>query len=248
MTARSAYLDHLNSTEMDAYRQYQQKYAKDLRESDKVLIQLLHEALPPSTSARSLLDVGCSTGNLLIHLGAVRPDLELAGADIDAAAIAENQRNAALARMHFFQFDMLADAAPRSFDVIVANASLAYFDHQTFSRAIQNLGSALRPGGYLIAFDYFHPYDQELAVTETSSIYPRGVTYHFRSYRGTNAVLESHGFATAEFRQFFMPFDLERPDDPTYLNSHTVQTSEGQRLSFRGILIQPWSHLVARKG
>ena len=56
------------------YNAYQAKYAHEIRESDKVLIELVRAIVKGHDNAEGrlrLLDVGCSTGNLLLHLGTV---------------------------------------------------------------------------------------------------------------------------------------------------------------------------------
>lgn len=64
------------------YNAYQKKYAGQIRESDKVLIQLVREIAERSGSLEErfrLLDIGCSTGNLLLHLKHAFPSMELTG-------------------------------------------------------------------------------------------------------------------------------------------------------------------------
>ncbi|MDP2323911.1 MAG: hypothetical protein Q8N51_07775, partial [Gammaproteobacteria bacterium] len=49
------------------YNAYQAKYAENIRESDKVLLRLVSDIVSRAGAASlSLLDIGCSTGNLLL--------------------------------------------------------------------------------------------------------------------------------------------------------------------------------------
>src|SRR5260221_325307 len=50
-----------------AYDEYQKRYKEEPRESDKVLLSMIAEAIEGREKPR-LLDVGCSTGNLLSHI------------------------------------------------------------------------------------------------------------------------------------------------------------------------------------
>ena len=65
------------------YDDYQQRYRDSIRESDKVLIDLIREAAA-GRPAR-LLDIGCSTGNLLRHIRRLVPGLDLHGGDLAAS-------------------------------------------------------------------------------------------------------------------------------------------------------------------
>jgi len=64
------------------YEEYQQKYVHTIRESDRVLIRMAREllgSLAADGRKPSVLDAGCSTGNLLRHLNAALPGLDLTG-------------------------------------------------------------------------------------------------------------------------------------------------------------------------
>ena len=65
---------------MSDYLAYQEKYRDTPRASDVELIRLISKLTPKNGS---VLDVGCSTGNLLRHLKAERTDLTLYGVDVD---------------------------------------------------------------------------------------------------------------------------------------------------------------------
>jgi hypothetical protein len=57
-----------------SYDIYQKRYRDSIRESDKVLIELIRSVIGGRSA--SLLDVGCSTGNLLRHVKRLLPALE----------------------------------------------------------------------------------------------------------------------------------------------------------------------------
>jgi SAM-dependent methyltransferase len=234
---------------MRAYAEYQARYADTIRESDRVLIDLVRAAADASTAERPrLIDIGCSTGNLLLHIKHALPALELHGGDIVADIIAECRRNEALEGIAFEVLDILDPPRGEAYDIVTVNASLMFFEPAEFTRAVAGLASLLVAGGTLVAFDYFHPFRQELEVLETSAAFPDRLRLFMRSYDTVLAAASAAGLEEVEFRPFDIPIDLPRPDDVASIGTWTERTAEGRGLSFRGSLFQPWCHMVARKG
>jgi SAM-dependent methyltransferase len=229
---------------MRTYSDYQQRYAETPRESDKVLIDLVREHAP---EGGSLLDMGCSTGNLLLHISRLLPSLELHGADMATNVIAACRSDERLAGIEFHEENMLDMRLDRSFDVVTANAALMFFTPEELRRALAELGSIVSQGGYLIGFDYFQPFDVQLEIVETSSTFPNGLHFFVRGERQVREDLDAAGFADVTFQPFHVPIDLPRPDDPRDISSWTRRADDGTGLAFRGSLYQPWCHFVARK-
>jgi SAM-dependent methyltransferase len=242
---RPGYRDYVeDSAHMREYSDYQQRYAETPRESDKVLIDLVREHAP---EGGSLLDIGCSTGNLLLHLSRLLPGLELHGADMASDVIAACRSDERLAGIDFHVENMLDMGLDRSFDVVTANAALMFFTPEELRRALSELGSIVSPGGHLIGFDYVQPFDAQVEIVETSRAFPNGLHFFFRSERQVRDDLDAAGFGDVTFQPFHVPIDLPRPDDPGDISSWTRRTDDGTRLSFRGSLYQPWCHFVARR-
>src|SRR5262245_24789721 len=106
----------------ERYNQYQQRYADEPREGDKKLIDLVRRAAAGRLTAGQpvrLLDIGCSTGNLLFHLKSAMPALNLTGGDLDSSAIAVCRSNPRLSGIQFEMMDVL-DLAPASFEIVIA--------------------------------------------------------------------------------------------------------------------------------
>jgi ubiquinone/menaquinone biosynthesis C-methylase UbiE len=230
---------------MRAYAAYQERYADSLRESDRVLIELVREHATPGAS---LLDMGCSTGNLLLHLSHLVPELELHGADMVAEIIADCRADERLAGIEFYEQDMLDLQLDRTFDIVTANAALMFFTTEELRQALGQLGSIVAAGGHLVVFDYVQPFDVGLEIVETSRAFPQGLRFFFRGEREMRELLAAAGFEDVTLHPFHIPIDLPRPEDPADLRTWTRRTPEGTGLSFRGGLYQPWCHLVARKG
>lgn len=227
------------------YAEYQQRYATQVPERDKVTIELVRR-LAEGRDALRVLDAGCSTGNLLLHLSRAVPGLELTGGELVDDVIEANRRNPDLAGMSFERLDVLHLPAER-WDVVLVNAVFYLFPWEEFERAIASVSRALAPGGSLVAFDFFHPFGQDLSIVERSETHPDGLALHFRPQRDVEPLLRRHGFEGVQFRPFGIPIDLPRPERPDDMGSYTRRTEDGQRLLFRGTLLQPWCHLVATK-
>lgn len=243
MTDAPGYSSYSNDERhMARYRDYQARYASQIRESDRVLIEWLQESLPSGSA--DLLDVGCSTGNLLIHLRHQLPELRLSGIDLSAQTIAANAADPDLSEIRFETADIVREEIEGAFDVITCNAIFFSLDDAELSAALGNLRKALRPGGRLFAFDWFHAHDdQQLTIVERSREFPGGLRITARPENQVRALMDAAGFGSVEFRPFAMPFDLARPADPSDVTTYTVQAADADRLAFRGALYQPWCHM-----
>jgi SAM-dependent methyltransferase len=246
MSQRSAYLDYVADDRFaDGYLAYQARYAETPRESDRELVRLVDD-LTAGRPAR-VLDLGCSTGNLLRHLRAARPDLRLTGGDLMASHLAACRADEGLRGIEFREMDAVNLTPGAEFDVVVVNAVLYLFSPADLDRALRGVAGLLRPGGSLVVFDLFHPFGQELTITEVSETHPEGLTLHFRSHRAVGQALGRAGFEAPVIAPFRIPVDLPRPDDDDAIISHTVPAANGERLLFRGTLHQPWCHATARR-
>jgi cyclopropane fatty-acyl-phospholipid synthase-like methyltransferase len=225
------------------YNDYQKRYAGQIAERDKVVLGLIAERLE---GQGSLLDIGCSTGNLLLHISRAFPSLRLTGGELAESSLVEASKTPELSAVEFRAMDMLA--IPGSYDCIIANAVAVYFGWDEYEQALHSVAGALNPGGIYIAFEWLHPYeDQDLEIHETTVSHPDGLKIHFRPYGKVARVLTKAGLGDVEFRSFTMPMDLPFPGYEGDAVSYTVPKADGERLCFRGTLFQPWCHLIARK-
>jgi SAM-dependent methyltransferase len=233
------------------YLSYQRRYAGNVRESDKVLTRLLRAAAEragtPDGRPR-LLDIGCSNGNLLAHLRTQFPAFELHGGELFPEIIDHCRANPDLAGVQFAVMDVRDLGGQPSYDFIVSNAVIGRFLDADFALALASIARALRPGGCFLAFEYFHPFEQQIEVIEKSRLHPEGVPLVFRPYSQVRQRLHENGFNEVDFHPFAIPIDLPRPEDPHDTRTYTVRTDQNERLNFRGSLYLPWCHLVSRKG
>lgn len=230
------------------YNDYQGKYANQMRESDKILVGLIRDIVEKHSNIRRplrLLDVGCSTGNLLLHLKRLIPSLSLTGGDLAESSLAQCRSNPELSGVEFKFTDML-NLTERSFDLITVNAVLYMMDEQHFEQSLRSINNALSSGGSMLVFDFFHPFDQHLSIVERSRSHPNGLRLTFRSMDRVNQQLKAAGFCMPTYRPFTLPIELPMMNDGE-LMTYTVLTADERRLPFRGTLFQPWCHMVAIK-
>ncbi len=108
------------------------------------------------------------------------------------------------------------------------------------------MAQALAPGGAVVVFYFFHPFEQDLSIIEVSKSHPNGLRLRFRPMSRATKTLEGAGFLNPQFRPFTLPIDLPRNPDNSELITYSVN-SDGIKLPFRGTLFQPWCHLVAER-
>jgi SAM-dependent methyltransferase len=157
------------------------------------------------------------------------------------------RRDPALFGVEFKELNLLELSLNECFDVITANAVVYLFSADELNLAFQNIVRALKPGGWFMAFDFFHPFEQDLEVFEKSKTHPDGLMLHLRPYSKVITSLEDNHLTNTTFRPFSIPVDLAKPESLDDLTSHTVMSRDGERMLFRGILYQPWCFLATQK-
>jgi SAM-dependent methyltransferase len=194
-----------------------------------------------------VLDIGCSTGNLLAHLKDAFPDIRLAGGDLFHEVIERCRARPELAGVALDVMDVRAMPSDRRFDLVIANAVLYRFSASEFEACCIGIARVLDTGGWLVAWDWYHPFNVEVRIIEESKWHPSGLALHMRSYAKTRTVLTKVGFEEVRFQPFELPIDLPQPEDMASLATYTRRDENGVRLQFRGPLCQPWCHVIARK-
>lgn len=234
------------------YSEYQTRYREQPRFSDlesaRLVVRALHE-MSLGRPAR-ILDIGCSTGNFLRVLKAAVPNADLVGGDLMESAIQECRADDDLSGIDFAVMDIF-DLPQGEFDVIVANAVTYLFESDEYAMALKALAGALRPGGYLVAFEFVFPDDREQRVVEVSEGHPMGLKFWLRSGPSVREAIQKAGFQWWDILPFNVPVDLPMGEvdglDPE-LRTRTVRNpNTGFREQFRGDLYQPWVHVLARK-
>lgn len=158
---------------------------------ERALIETFIRAMP--LGAR-VLDAGCGTGRLLVHVHRARPDLDLVGVDLSTGMLTEAHRAAPDARL--IQADIgdvpLEDA---SVDAVIAWYSIIHSASADLPALATELARLLRSGGaLLLAFQagagarrITHAYGHDLDLVA-----------HLHSPDVVAAALRDAGFAAAE--------------------------------------------------
>ena len=141
------------------YNAYQARYAENIRESDKVLIGLVSKYIEDCNfkTPPKLLDIGCSTGNLLLHLNRLLPNINLTGGDLARSSIEDARRNSAFSRIEFEELDIMK-LPENKYDIIIGNAVLGLFDWQDYATALGSVFKSLNHEGAFFEFDWMHPF------------------------------------------------------------------------------------------
>jgi SAM-dependent methyltransferase len=230
------------------YNSYQRKYAQTIRESDRVLVAMVKERVALTDGGPlDLLDIGCSTGNLLLHIKRLVPGVNLTGGDLALSSIDECRRNSKLEGIAFEVMDLLALPAAH-YDIVIVNAVLYMLDDEQYRIALVSLANCLRAGGTCLIYDFAHPFvHQKLTIYETSVLHPNGLRLCFRPTVEVDRAAREAGFAAVEFHPFEIPIVLPPSPHDGEVVTYTVDRSDGGRSMFRGALYQPWCHMVAHK-
>jgi SAM-dependent methyltransferase len=109
----------------------------------------LDRLLTTTGTGGAVLDIGCNDGGLLAELARSRPDLRLAGLDLDAEAVAQARarlpeadlRTGSVAELPF------ADA---TFDLVTCMDVLEHLPEDLRAPALEEARRVLRPNGHLV--------------------------------------------------------------------------------------------------
>lgn len=248
MNENFSYQDYVaDEAFLDSYNDYQGRYSKHIRESDKVIINLVKEIISkhPGKSL-TVLDIGCSTGNLLLHLSKLIPDANYIGGDLAESSLEICRNSADLKDIKFERLDIV-DLPHEQYDVIVVNAVFYMLDYMQYEQALKSIRRALCPGGYVIVYDFAHPFEhQNIVISETTFMRPSGLRLCFRPMKFIEEKMVMAGFEKPDFKPFEIPVKLPKPGYDQEVVTYTTESDEG-RLMFRGALYQPWCHIIARK-
>lgn len=231
----------------ESYIGYQRKYIDSPRESDRVILEMLEKQL--GVQSASVLDIGCSQGNLLRHIRRKFPSLELFGCDSSQAEVdAAKELTADDDNISFFCMDLTQPNSLEQYDCIILNAILFSISNTDISLALSNVAKLVKNRGTVIVFDFFHTKAHNLVILEEVLVekgYHNNLEMNFRNVYWFEERIRKHGLVLELYRPFNIPVDLAESEDS--LTSSTTKTELGTRIIFRGVLAQPWSHVLLRK-
>lgn len=230
------------------YAEYQARYRAKPKESDEGIFSLLSKFLSERREKHCVvMDVGCHTGNLLYHLKNRFPGLELVGGDIFPEIVEQCRKDPALDGVKFEVMDLLGMDLKGAADVLILSAVMFRFNDDEHERAWRAIASAIRPGGAVIVFDFYHQFRQTVRIADETDAHPKGLILTLRSQTSLATLLHDVGFSEPEFTPFKISIDLPLKDAADGVSTHTRLAKDGERLQFRGAIYQPWCHMLARK-
>ncbi|MFQ5763663.1 MAG: class I SAM-dependent methyltransferase [Rhodospirillales bacterium] len=233
----------------EEYNEFQKQFAENISERDRKMLALVGDIIGGRPAPVRLLDAGCSTGNLLLHLKRAYPDLELVGGDLAPSSLAAARNNPDLAGIEFRELNMLDIPDREAFDAVTSNAVAQFLALDEYAQAAASIAQALKPGGAYISFEWVHPFKgQDVEIKETTASHPDGLMIYARSQGRVAKVMKAAGFDDVTIDPFNIPIDLPMPPLDAIPDTYTRTLDTGERLCFRGVLYQPWVHVIAVKG
>ena len=141
---------------------------------------------------RSVLDVGCGQGSLLLELMAAHPHIEPHGVDISQSAIDFARRK--VPGGTFQLLDLVKEALPRTYDLVICSEVLEHIVEDV--QAMRNLEKMT--GGHLIV----------TTIQGRMREFERGAVGHVRNYARGELVdkLQAAGFDIVEHIDWGFPF------------------------------------------
>jgi SAM-dependent methyltransferase len=198
------------------YIYLQENYYKDKKEMFNFLIDLLKNRLSKkSIDGYSLLDLGCSRGELLYHIkNDLKNYISLVGLDYSQHLIDSAKSQDFLNDVHFVVGDAENFNLSQQFDFIVCSGLTGYFD--SLKNLFSNIEVHLAEGGNAFVFHIFNKLDVDVLVKYRNNKhfdeFQPGWNVH--SISTARKELENTGLKLMNTHEFQLSYNDEMKEDP----------------------------------
>lgn len=135
----------------------QDRYIPARKERFETIIQLISDT---QRKVSKVLDIGCGTGSLMLHILEEFPTTEIWGIDFDPMLLALAEKRLAKfgSRVKLVKADLRkrgwTERVHRPFDAVVSATSLHWFSPAQLGRLYKQFARILRPGGIFLNADH----------------------------------------------------------------------------------------------
>ncbi|MBU0730122.1 MAG: alpha/beta fold hydrolase [Proteobacteria bacterium] len=195
------------------------------RVQNDVALQL-NTKFQQSSTVKTVLEIGCGTGNYTLMLAEKFPVADITGLDFSEAMIAQARKKCSgKARVKFLCEDgeRFLRQTGKKFDFVTSNATMQWFDDTR--QAVEGISRILQPGGSFTG-SFFGPRSLEEVSKGLSAIMNRDVDLPARKFHGKN---ELEIFFEPHFQTVSVESEFVRKQYSSFLDlmAHIKMTGTG---------------------
>ena len=194
------------------YIYFEEDYYKNKKEVFSFLIDILKKH---TKDGFSLLDLGCSRGELLYHIQNDIPNhSKLFGLDYSEDLIKNAKEQDFLSNIDFEVGDAQDFELNRKFDFIICVGTVGYFD--SLDDLFKMIKRHLNNGGVALVFHLFNEFDVDVQVKYRNNKYFNQFEagWNIHSINTAKNALESFELSLKNVHKFQLSFDDKQNDDP----------------------------------
>jgi len=209
-----------------------QDLRKEPKESFKFVARIIKDFVA-SFKTPNIADIGCATGELLMHLKACYPDANYFGFDIDELLLEKASKELPFAKFSLIDITDEKTLPITKFDLIFLNGVIGYYDN--ISSWAVNLVEMLSKDGRAFVYSTFNPENVDVLIrlknptVENSDYMTFGNIFSFHSIEKELKKLN----ANVKFHPFNIDIDIQKNEsDP--IRSWTFKDEFGKRITKNG--------------
>ena len=164
----------------------------------------------------SLLDIGCSRGELLYHIkNDLKNHTSLVGLDYSQTLIDNAKQHEFLNDISFVVGDAENFCLSQEFDFIVCSGVTGYFD--TLDKLFTSINDHLKVGGTALVFHLFNKFDIDVLVKYRNNHYFDGFKpgWNIHAISTAENELNAIGLELLGTHEFTLSFDDKQKQDPS---------------------------------